>query len=326
VLVGWGLPGIVVLLLASEALALSVQYRLCTRVFPQVRKFPRFALGELRTLLGFGGWVTVSSAVSPILVYLDRFAIGMFLTMTAVAYYTAPYEMVTRLLLVPASLAATLFPAFSTLSGQGRLGRLETFVTRSVKYLLLILGPTIIMIVSYSREILHLWLGPVFATEGALALQVLAVGVLINSLAHIPYAVVQAVGRPDLTAKFHLVELPVHALLVWLLLGLWGIPGAALAWSIRVAIDALLLFIASCHLSSLSPRIFLRERMLQGALLLAFLGLMAVGIQTFSASAWLRVMGPAVVSTVAGLSLWHYLLSATDRMHVVQLLRIRSVK
>jgi hypothetical protein len=39
-------------------------------------------------------------------------------------------------------------------------------------------------------------------------LQVLAVGVLVNCLARVPLTVLQAKGRPDLPAKYHLAELP----------------------------------------------------------------------------------------------------------------------
>jgi O-antigen/teichoic acid export membrane protein len=58
----------------------------------------------------------------------------------------------------------------------------------------------------------------------------------------IPYTLLQALGRPDLTARFHLIELPVYVLVLWSMIRTFGIEGAAIAWLIRVALDALLLF------------------------------------------------------------------------------------
>ena len=46
-------------------------------------------------------------------------------------------------------------------------------------------------------------------------LQILAVGVFINSLAQVPFALLQGVGRPDLTATLHLIELPLYLGLLW---------------------------------------------------------------------------------------------------------------
>lgn len=320
-LLGWGLVGIVALLVAARALALAVHYLLCVRYLPNFGRLPRFHLAELRVLISFGGWVTVSGFVGPILVHLDRFMIGALMTVAAVAYYTAPYEMVTRLWIIPTSLLATLFPAFSSLSGQGQLAQLEVLVSRSLKYLLLSLGPVVIVIVAYGRQILEIWLGPEFAGESVLALQILAVGVLINSLAHVPFSLIQALGRPDLTAKFHLAELPLHILLVWWLVTLWGIPGAALAWSLRVGIDALLLFVAAGLISPLSLKSMLGDRIPQTALMLAMLGVSAVVINALVTPVWLSFSVLALVLGIAGLLAWNFLFVERDRAQVSSLLR-----
>ena len=73
-------------------------------------------------------------------------------------------------------------------------------------------------------------------------MQWLVLGVFLNSLAMIPYTLLQAIGRPDLTAKLHLVELPVFLLMLWSMIHMFGIEGAAIAWTLRVGFDALLLF------------------------------------------------------------------------------------
>ncbi|NOY58371.1 MAG: hypothetical protein GXO75_05495, partial [Calditrichaeota bacterium] len=57
----------------------------------------------------------------------------------------------------------------------------------------------------------------------------------------IAFAMVQAVGRPDLTAKLHLIEAPFYLLVLWLLVGKFGIQGAAIAWSLRVFVDTIAL-------------------------------------------------------------------------------------
>ena len=70
----------------------------------------------------------------------------------------------------------------------------------------------------------------------------LAIGVFLDALAQVPSAPMQGVGRPDLVAKLHLVEVPPYLLAAWHLIVRRGIEGAALAWTGRIALDLFLFF------------------------------------------------------------------------------------
>ena len=60
------------------------------------------------------GWMTVSKIiVAPMIIYLDRFLIGAIISAVAITYYITPYEVVTKLLLIPGALTGVLFPAFA---------------------------------------------------------------------------------------------------------------------------------------------------------------------------------------------------------------------
>lgn len=239
-LFGMSLPGIVALILLARigALIAFVTLNLC--IIPQLRKYSS-SPSLFPRLFSFGGWVTVSSVVGPVLDYSDKFLIGSPLTVNAIAYYAAPYDAVTRLRILPASLVMTLFPAFSSI-GTTRKKELEFFYNSAVKWLFLVLGPIILLMVFFARQLLKMWLGSDFAAQSTSVLQIIGIGVLINSLAHIPYALLQGIGRPDLTAKIHLFELPLYLIGVWFLVKSAGIVGAALAWTLRMTLEAVLLF------------------------------------------------------------------------------------
>ena len=96
--------------------------------------------------------------------------------------------------------------------------------------------------IALAQDGLRLWLGAEFAQHSYRVLQWLAVGVFINSVAFVPLAFLQSVGRPDKTATLHLIELPLYLGLLWWLIGTRGIEGAAIAWTARVTVDALLMF------------------------------------------------------------------------------------
>ena len=202
--------------------------------------------------------MTVTNIVGPLMVYMDRFFIGAMVSMSAVAYYATPYEVVTKLLIIPGALMGVLFPAFATALVQDKVHAARLY-GRSVTYIFLSLFPVVLIVITFAREGLTLWLGSEFAGDSSLVLQLLAIGVFINSLAHVPLGLVQGAGRPDLTAKLHLIELPFYLLLLWWLLGTYGIVGVAIAWVVRVAVDALFLFIMAHSLLPSTSQFTLRS-------------------------------------------------------------------
>jgi O-antigen/teichoic acid export membrane protein len=180
--------------------------------------------------------MTVSNLVSPLMYLADRFVIGSLISVAAVAHYTAPYEAVTRLWIIPVAATGALFPAFSSGFRTEKL-RVARLYRRAIRTVFLILLPIVLAIVVFARELLGLWLGSAYVETGDRVLQWLAVGVLVNSVGQVAFALVQAVGRPDIPAKLHLLEVPFYAALLWFLIPTFGITGVAAAWSLRCLLD-----------------------------------------------------------------------------------------
>lgn len=238
------LAWLVAALFITRAIGTFIHFYLCRQELPAVTIGQRFGKTQMKELLSFGGWMTVSNIVGPLLVYVDRFLIGIFASMAAVSYYTTPYEMATKLWLVPAALTGVLFPAFSTSFVQDRARALRLY-HRGLRYMFLGLFPVVLMATALAPLGFKLWLGSDFAVRSAPVFQWLVIAVFINCLANIPFAYLQALGRPDLTAKFHLLELPVYAAFLIFAIQRYGTMGAAVAWFVRIVIDSVLLFSAA---------------------------------------------------------------------------------
>jgi O-antigen/teichoic acid export membrane protein len=322
---GLGLPGIVASIVLARLGALVAFMAMNLSMRPELREYSAsFTL--LSSLFAYGGWVTVSSVVGPILVYLDRFLIGSLLTIAAVAYYTAPYEAVTRLWVISASLTMTLFPAFSALQGKKDSQRLGTLFARSVKYVLLTTGPVVVAIWLFAGEMLQIWLGADFATESTKALQILAIGVLINSLAHTPFAFLQGIGRPDLPAKFHLIELPVYFVVAWILVSHFGIAGAAGAWTLRVTLDALLLFWATFRVYDFSLRLLATNGTIFAGISLVILAGVGYGLKTVAGAFSLYSQSLLILGLlfIFALVSWNHVLDDSDRRVVLNVIKLKK--
>ncbi len=191
-------------------------------------------------LLRFGGWLTVSNVVGPVIVYLDRFIIGALLPPNQLAYYAAPFEMVSRLLVIPMSLTGALFPALASAQSrdgpQARALRRQAFLLTGA-----IVLPAALIGGLAAAPLLRLWLGEEFAQHGARAMQILLIGFAFNALAQIPMVAMHGHGLARQTATLHLVELPLYALFLYAMVQGHGLEGAAAAWSARGALDMIAL-------------------------------------------------------------------------------------
>lgn len=250
-LLGMQLPGIMILIFISRVAAAVGWMYLALKLFPNLRTRTKISMKVLKPLFSFGGWVTISSLMSPLLGTADRFIIGSILPLKMISYYSPPSEMLGRLGIIPGSLVLTLFPAFSYLGLAESKERAVLFFNRSVKYLLILMGLVVGLILFYSKSIISLWLGQDFLALSAPVLQILALGFFMNALAQVPFAFLQGMGRADITAKFHMAEALGYVPLLWLFISKWGINGAAAGWTIRVTLDLLLLLWASLSLAKI---------------------------------------------------------------------------
>jgi O-antigen/teichoic acid export membrane protein len=229
----WLIPAVVI----ARASGLLLQFMGVWRFLPIVPS-ALFNQARARALFTYGGWISLTNIVGPVLVTFDRMLIGALLSVQAVTYYTVPYNLVNRVSMLPGALSTSLFPRFSrTESGEGK-----HLAERGLHLLVAVMTPIAVTGIALLPLFLTHWISPEFSRHGAMVGMILLAGIWINGLAYIPYGLLQGQGRPDITAKLHLLELPFFLLLLWGGIHWLGLAGAALAWTLRVAADALLLF------------------------------------------------------------------------------------
>jgi O-antigen/teichoic acid export membrane protein len=282
VALGFELPGIVILLVLSRAAALAVWGGMSLGVLPELRTRPVLRRDLVRPLVSFSGWLGLSGLLYAVTTSMDRLVIGSLITVEAVTYYSAPYEAINRIGVVPGSLSMVLFPAFSFLDAGGREERTEVLFARSMKFLLLLTGPVFILMF-FAKDFLRLWLGPDFAANSAFVVVALAAGFLVNTITAVPNNYLMGIGRVDIAPKYQAFELVAFTALTWAGAKLWGIKGVAAVSAVRlVAFTAFLL--AASFIAGRVRFGFVWKKGLAGVL--AALALLAGG---FAASAALRL-------------------------------------
>jgi O-antigen/teichoic acid export membrane protein len=181
---------------------------------------------------------------------------------------------------------------------------------QSLRWLLLTATPITLLIIVFSHDLLYLWVGPQIAKHGAPAMQWLALGVLINVLAQVPQTALQASGRAKIVGIIQLLELPLYAALaLWLILQ-YGITGAAVAWSVRAAVEGLVLSFAFRRVET-HPDIWPGTSLFRLVLLAGSI----IGCWLIAGIAPLATKCALALFLVGGLSMWQwrYLLTAGER-------------
>lgn len=238
-------------LTVGRALLCVAHFVVCARAIPAfAQERTRWNARILRSLLGTGGWMQVSNMVSPLMATLDRFVVGAVLGVGLVTYYTAPHELVTKLWLFTLAVLPVFFSAIATTAGADA-ERAAALFDRLLRFTVLVMFLPALVLVALAPEILRVWLGNAFVGPSSLVMQVLAIAVFVNTVGQGAFTLIQGLGRPDVTGKLHLIELPFYAVLLWFLLPRYGLLGAALAWSLRTIVDTILL-LALCPV--LMPR------------------------------------------------------------------------
>jgi O-antigen/teichoic acid export membrane protein len=295
------LPHIVAALVVARLLELVINFFFCISVVPEMLKNIRLKHSYIGIFLIFGGWMTVSNIIGPLMVYLDRFLIGSIISISAVTYYVTSHEIIIRMRAIPGAIVGVLFPAIGAIIGTNP-SKAATLFFGGLKYTFISILPVVLIIFIFAQELLSVWLGDEFSLRGTTVLQLLAIGVLISSFSLFPFAVLHAAGRPDLTAKLHLIETPIYMMTAWILIVRYGIEGAAIAWVLRAIFDSFILFymagrelkitypISRILLIALIVGAFLSVSMLLSQDIYFKVGILSIGLVSLFAFSWKKIL------------------------------------
>ncbi|ANO89817.1 O36 family O-antigen flippase [Escherichia coli] len=214
-------------------------------VFRNNRLTMDFSLSKTKALLSFGGWASISSIINPLLTNIDRFILSNAVGPAKASLYIAPADAISKLLILPTTIARTVFPALCKNNTKDERRKIIKEAT------LLISVTSIVIAIMFSLkagDIITLWLGKQYSTESPYIFQILLVGFVFNSLAQVPFAQIQSKGYANITGLIHLVECIPYLLVLYFSIMYFSVAGVAYAWSARVTVDYFILMLISLRL------------------------------------------------------------------------------
>ena len=190
-------------------------------------------------MIKFGGWATVSTIISPLMVQADRFFIGTYISVAAVGIYVLPMEAISQSLLLIGGVTTVMYPYLSRANAKDVNNGISQFKKYSFIFnVLFLLFYTLLIL--FIPIIFRLWIGDIDESSITIA-KILCLGAFFNSISGLKYSMIQGMGRADITAKIHIFELPIYIVMVVYMVPYYGLIGAAIAWSTRMVLDYILL-------------------------------------------------------------------------------------
>jgi O-antigen/teichoic acid export membrane protein len=260
---------------------------MCWSMLPRERATHRFEFREIVQFVQTGGWMTTANLAGAALAYADRFILTGAVSVTALAYYATPQEILTKLTVIPMTAGAVVFPAFSAAAAVGSDRGTRLFEKMSLGTFAALL-PICLTASALTPYWLTLWMGRDFAMHSSAIAQLFCYGTFMNSMAVTPALFLQGSGRSDLAAKLQLIQLPLYVVCLWLAAARFGLLGVTIVWCTRMSVDAVMMYIGSRSLLTRASTILRRH-----------FRLVLLGTIGFLATWW----SPAVPMRLAGLAL-----------------------
>lgn len=234
--VGVQLSVLILSIVVASTVVLIVQFVVCGTL-TNLAASPTFSSDDAKTLLGYGGWMSATALVAPLVMLVDRFLIGALRGPVAVAAYVLPYSLVQQLIFLPASLSSAILPRIAALPSEDEVRVLQS---KSLNWLNGLLTPLTVVAIALAAPFFRVWVGPNIGSIASPVAAILLVGGWVHGIGHIPSTVAVARNRPDLLTKLLLAYLVPYLALLYFAIRHFGIVGAATAWTIRAAFDPVL--------------------------------------------------------------------------------------
>ncbi|MFB6248428.1 MAG: flippase [Salinibacter sp.] len=248
--VGQGFTAALYAFLLSTVLAAGAGIYALYRLFPPLLSSLPADL-EIRSLLRFSLPIVGVTLASIGLTYTDRIMLGILSTSEAVGLYQIAARLSEQLRFVLFAITAAFSPVISNLYQNGKTEKLTDLYANTVRWILLTTLPVGVILIIFAPDILSIW-GDGFP-EGAPLLRILALAYLVISGVGSVGQMLQMSDHQDFVFAVNGSMAALNVVLNWVLIGLLGAAGAAIATGVVQVGGNLVQTAGLYHLTGIHP-------------------------------------------------------------------------
>jgi len=234
VLLGFSLLSILITTLLYTFIFAEITRRISNRLLKINLPNSIFSWIEIKKIYYFAIGTLINNAGTTSLVNIDRVLIPILLGPSQLTYYAVPGNIPARASGLIGTISAVLFPTSTKLHEEGNVRALQQMHTRSFRLLLVISAALHISIAALSFEILSYWLHDDFAQNSYIILMILTATSFLMSIHTYLSNILFGIHKIKVITATSVCMAIINIILLFILIPLFGITGAAWAYLIAV--------------------------------------------------------------------------------------------
>jgi len=180
-------------------------------------------------LTSFSAYAYLSKLAATLHQHGDKLIIGALAGPVALAFYTVPVTLASRILGLSYRMSSVVYPRASALAASECMHELRPMYLGAMRYVTYLNLAALGLMVLAGDEFLRRWVGEAFVVQGYPVLVLMTVALLFDSLTNLPSLVNDALGHPRITGRFALARGLIGVGLVYVGTVGAGVIGAAVA-------------------------------------------------------------------------------------------------
>ncbi len=258
-LLGCGVFGVLWAWILSGVVTYSILIWPLSKVFDCKKLLSKPNKAIMLKLIPFGFSLYIASFIWQTFTSVDTFLISFFLKEEDIGYYNAAMRIAKFILLIPMALVTPMVPLVSELSSQSisegsssmATYRLSDSVRKSIKYVICLITPVIIIVCSYPNYVIDILFGSKYL-RASFPLQLLMIAIFFQSIYVLFDAIFIGLGMVLVRIVLSSIATLLNFMLCYILIPIYGIEGAAFSAVISSMLVAIL---AICRCSRKLPTI-----------------------------------------------------------------------
>jgi O-antigen/teichoic acid export membrane protein len=225
---GYSVLAIMSASLVIAVISLMLKIAAVRSVCGPISPFPRIDRDSIREIFGFGVFSWVQALAGVIFYNADRLVVGAILGTSALGIYSVCVQATQPIHGITSAALNFVFPHVSARHEAGesnalrRVFRIATWT--NIAFVAILSAPLIL----FGRQILALWMGPVFAQQGHIVLAYLAVANACLGASVASHYILLALGQARFVASVNVLGGVLSLGCIALLMPHYGLPGAAM--------------------------------------------------------------------------------------------------
>lgn len=206
------------------------------RHLPPSEHSAKFSLFQLRSVWRFAGGMMATTLLALLLTQIDKVILSRLLSLEMFGYYMLAWTVAGALSQLIGPITQAYYPRFTELVTLRDTQALINAYHQGAQLLSAFVAPAAFMLMFFGKNLLVLWTGNAGLSDNVAPLLVLlALGVMLNGLMHVPYMLILAYGWSGFAVRMNIVAVSVLMPAILWVTPRYGAIGAAWIW---VALNA----------------------------------------------------------------------------------------